>query len=392
MAYTRCRYFNGYKPCGKNDECSSLCEQKQEVGARILIIHLEALGAVLRATSILESVHQKYPNCHITWITKKPADQLLQNNLLIDRVMCLSFEDVLNLKALKFDVCICIDKSQIATSIANQVYADEYYGFKLDPNTAAILPANPDAEELWSLGLSNHQKFFVNQKPETQLMIEAFALGEFKRSEYILNLSKEEQQQVLTRKKLYRSNEKNILIGINTGCSSVIPYKKLSIQGHQKLIQELNKISNIQIVLLGGREDDERNRIIAQNQDVILSPTDLGLRDGIVSVAACDLVISGDSLGMHIAIALKKYVIAWFGPTCAQEIDLYNRGAKVLSKAQCSPCWKRSCQKELMCYDLVDIFEISNLVRIYCEEYINESNIKEPQHEANFNSTDCLFR
>ena len=45
---------------------------------------------------------------------------------------------------------------------------------------------------------------------------------------------------------------------------------------------------------------------------------------------ACDIVVSGDSLGMHMAIGLKKWVVAWFGPTCHQEIDLYDRGAKFL--------------------------------------------------------------
>jgi heptosyltransferase-2 len=98
---------------------------------------------------------------------------------------------------------------------------------------------------------------------------------------------------------------------------------------------------------------------------VISSPCNQGLRDGIVSMATCDLVISGDSLGMHIAIALKKFVIAWFGPTVANEIELYGRGVKVMSQAECGPCWKRHCQKEIMCYDLVPLEEI--IKSIYME-------------------------
>jgi hypothetical protein len=58
---------------------------------------------------------------------------------------------------------------------------------------------------------------------------------------------------------------------------------------------------------------------------------------------------------MHMSIALGKWTVAWFGPTCAQEIDLYERGRKVLSSAECGPCWKRSCARETMCYDLVSI-------------------------------------
>ena len=74
-----------------------------------------------------------------------------------------------------------------------------------------------------------------------------------------------------------------------------------------------------------------------------------------MSVAACDMVISGDSLGLHMGIAMKKWCVAWFGPTCDQEIELYDRGVKVLANAPCSPCWKRVCDRKPMCYDLVDL-------------------------------------
>jgi heptosyltransferase-2 len=82
-----------------------------------------------------------------------------------------------------------------------------------------------------------------------------------------------------------------------------------------------------------------------------------------ISMDACDVVVSGDSLGMHMAIALKKWTVAWFGPTCAHEIDLYDRGVHVLTAAPCSPCWKRSCNRTPMCYDRVSTTDIIQGVR-----------------------------
>src|SRR5690606_31915781 len=126
------------------------------------------------------------------------------------------------------------------------------------------------------------------------------------------------------------------VIGINTGCSSALPAKKLSIEGHRRLIAELShdyRFRDCAMVLLGGREDTARNEAIARGLPVILSPTLAGIRDGLISVGACDLVFTGDSLGMHMAIALRKWVVAWFGPSCHQEIDLYGRGVKILTKA-----------------------------------------------------------
>jgi heptosyltransferase-2 len=125
-----------------------------------------------------------------------------------------------------------------------------------------------------------------------------------------------------------------------------------------KAIQKLQELVGVRIVLLGGKEDAERNALIGQGFDVIQSDTQKGLRDGIISVQACDVVVTGDSLGMHLAIALRKWVVAWFGPTCAHEIDLYERGIKILSKVDCGPCWKRTCHKSTMCYDRVDTEEL----------------------------------
>ena len=358
MAEIHCRHFSGYKPCKLNSECDLSCKHRDIPQKRILIVHLGALGAVLRATSILPAIKRKYPSSHITWVTQAPADKLLLNNKLIDQTHSLNFESELILKSLSFDVVICNDKSQIATALASQIQSDAYFGFKLDSRSGAILPATDHAMELWQLGLSDEKKFFVNKKPETQLLCESLDL-DYQRDDYQLQLTAEEKNLSQERHKIWSFAGEQMVLGINTGCASVIPYKKLSVQGHRDLITKLqNRFDNLQIVLLGGKEDRERNLQIANGLDVILSPTTNGLRDGLCSVDACDMVITGDSLGMHMAIALKKWVVAWFGPTCAHEIDLFNRGEKILAQVECSPCWKRKCSKSVMCYDKVDLQEV----------------------------------
>lgn len=357
MYVTQCRYFSGYKPCGRNDQCDDQCPQKSIVTTRVLVVHLEALGAVLRATSILPAIHRKFPGAHVTWVTQRPAQELLKNNPLIDRVLTTERDDLLALSTLKFNVAYCLDKSQKAFGVLQHTRTDEVYGFGVEPETGAIIPLNLAAHELWNLGLDNPSKFFVNQKPETQLMVEALEIGPFVSDEYVLELTTEEKSIAQQRRSQW-SHSGQILIGVNAGCSSVIPYKKLSIEGHRDLIERLLEIPSVRVVLLGGGEDTIRNQHIAHGLKVVSSPTERGIRDGLASIAACDIVITGDSLGMHMAIALKKWVVAWFGPTCAQEIDLYERGVKVKTQAPCSPCWKRTCQKQPMCYDLVNFDEI----------------------------------
>lgn len=351
---TNCRFFSGYKPCGKHPQCADSCPHFATASPRILIVHLEALGAVLRATAILPALHRQYPKAHITWVTQAPADQLLKPNALIDRVLTTSANDQLVLRSLEFDLALVADKSLKAAGVLKLTRAQEVRGFIVDSKSGAILPANLEAEELWQIGLSDEKKFRSNQKPETQLLHEALALGAWLRDPYRVELSQDEQTLVERRRRQWSLGLQQI-IGINTGCSGVIPYKRFTVSYQRDLVKALQAKFRQPIVLLGGPEDEARNQEIAHGLHVIASPTTLGLRDGICSVAACDVVISGDSLGMHMGIALKKWVVAWFGPTCAQEIDLYDSGEKLIAEVDCGPCWKRSCSKPTMCYDRVPI-------------------------------------
>lgn len=362
---TKCRHFNGYKPCGKNEHCHDGCVSYEPINLSLLIVHLGALGAVVRSTSLLNAIKRKYPGAMITWVTDAPAHHLLKNHPGIDRVLTTSEADLLQLSALQFEVAFVIDKSLKAAGVVKRTSVDQVFGFEVDPRHGAIVPATKAAEELWELGLNNHKKFFVNTKAETQLMIEALELGPFHRDEYWLPLTNQEAKEAEARRAQWLQNsKKKTVLGINTGCSPVIPYKKLTVSFHREIIQRVQKeMPEASIVLLGGPEDTKRNQEISEGLDVICSATESGLRDGLTSVAACDVVLTGDSLGMHMAIAQKKQVIAWFGPTCAHEIDLYDRGKKILAQSPCSPCWKRTCEKSIMCYDQVSLEEVINALK-----------------------------
>jgi heptosyltransferase II len=199
----------------------------------------------------------------------------------------------------------------------------------------------------------------------------------FDNDEYVFKFRAEEERfREIERARLNVQNR--TAIGINTGCSPTIPYKKFSVKGWVELIALLaRKFPNAKFLMLGGPEDTARNAEIAalwrlrRNdgsidlalETLIETPTTTGLRRGMVYVDLCDVVVTGDSLGMHMAIALKKQTVAWFGPTCAHEIDFYGRGEAVVTKAQCSPCWKRSCDKTSMCYDQVSWLEMASAVQ-----------------------------
>jgi heptosyltransferase-2 len=208
-------------------------------------------------------------------------------------------------------------------------------------------------------------KFKHNTKTEQELLCDTMVL-EYKRDEYILDLTAAEKEFIENYKKEQGIRENQVVIGFNTGCSDLYPYKKLPFESQARLLNALHKLfPHDRILLLGGKEDTENNGALKKRlQNKALStPTDMGLRKGILFVGACDIVVTGDTLGLHIAVALKKKIAAFFTTTCAQEIDLYDRGYKTAAQVDCTPCWKRECRKEIKCYDRVDLDNICENVK-----------------------------
>lgn len=65
------------------------------------------------------------------------------------------------------------------------------------------------------------------------------------------------------------------------------------------------------------------------------------------------LIITVDTLGMHLGIALNKKVLAMFGPTPYREIYFYGRGKAILPKTihDCMPCFKQECTERINCME-----------------------------------------
>ena len=379
-----CRHFNGYKPCGFAEDCSSQCVHYDAHQGSVLVVHLGALGAVVRSTSLLQGIRLQNPGCDIVWLTDAPADKLLRDHPQISEVHVRGFDAWSRLRVRSWRSIYVIDKSLSATSFVEGFQAEKFFGFQHSESGRGILPVSAASQELFELGLSNQKKFFENKKSEAQLLWEALELGAYHRSEYNLPLAAQEKKLREKRKSEFQKIQNQPVIGLNTGCAPTIPFKKWTVSFHREVIRNLLARGLKNIVLLGGPEDALRNQEIAHEFPVILSPTDKGLRDGLVSIAACDIVLSGDSLGMHMAISQGVFTIAWFGPTCAHEIDLYGRGIHLQAKVACSPCWKRTCSESRMCYDQVSMVEVMDSVEKgieFCQRQKKSLSFKPPSSE-----------
>lgn len=355
-----CRWFSGYKPCQFKRSCEA-CPHYSRPAQRIAVLSLEAMGAVLRSTCLLPAIKRRYPDCHITWITLKNTQALLLNNPLIDRILIADSMMLATIRHLRFDVLMAVDKSMEAGALAEQIQAEQKFGFGLN-QWGAIVPLNAEAQYQYDVGLDDQLKFFTNQKSETQQITETMGL-EWRRDPYVLELTAAEKSEVVQRRSSIVKQGARGVIGYNTGCSLLFAYKKFTLLRSIELIGAWRRAyPDWAVALLGGPEDTERQeemkRAFADDPFVVNTPTRDGLRSGVLWMDTSDLVLSADSLGLHIAIGLKKPVIAWFGVSCIQEIDVYDRGVKLQAEVACSPCWKKTCEQTKKCYDSVDVDRI----------------------------------
>ncbi len=369
-----CKNFSGYKPCFPDYNClENGCKEQNKFGTKILIIALEAMGSVLMTTSQLPAIKRKYPESTIYWLTLKNSADILKNNPYIDKVFVYDFENINILSSIEFDIIMNSDKSIKAGALVNSLKAKEKLGFGIN-NNSQIIPLNDGALYNYKLGLDDKLKFKINQKTGQEILAETFNL-EYKRDEYVFQFTDDEIEFIESYKRSIGINEDDEIIGFNTGCSLLYPNKKMTIEQHIILIEKFLSFNRFKIMLLGGPEDTERNKIIGElfKEQVINTPTTEGLRRGACYESIPQVIITGDSFGMHLAIALKKYVIAWFGLSCWTEIDLYDRGVKLFPEGLfCAPCWKKECPYNLECIQMIDLERIVEETIKYFDNRKNE--------------------
>jgi ADP-heptose:LPS heptosyltransferase len=117
------------------------------------------------------------------------------------------------------------------------------------------------------------------------------------------------------------------------------------------------------IALLGG--PDERlvmADIKAQCPNAVDTGCDHSELEFAALVARCQAIVTGDTMALHVALAMDVPTIALFGPTCPQEIDLFGRGEHIVTGLSCGPCYRRSCDITPSCMDDIDVARVHTAV------------------------------
>jgi ADP-heptose:LPS heptosyltransferase len=360
-----CQHFLGDRPCQfhkqSQTECFN-CSHYLPLGYRILVIKLEAMGDVLRTTSILPGLFKKYSPCSITWITQDKCVDLLRNNPYIYRILT-PYADSPALFAIEeFDLLINLDTSFQACSLATLAKANIKKGFGLSPK-GYIYPLNLEAEKWFLMGLFDDLKK-KNSQTYQQIIFKIIGM-KYYNYEPVLNLIPEEIDFANNFKQRLCLKNNIPTIGIHLGAGNRWPKKKWKIESFIKLIKKLKADINMQILLFGAEGETELNKQILKTfpGEIINTGLHNSVREFASLINLCDVIVAADTLMMHIAIALKKKCVVLFGPTSSQEIDLYGRGEKIVAHFDCICCYRQSCDKNPDCMDYISADEVYDAVK-----------------------------
>ncbi|MGQ9672001.1 MAG: glycosyltransferase family 9 protein [Candidatus Aminicenantales bacterium] len=342
MVRSDCLYFRGDKPCSFNRLCDC-CPHFEAFPQKILIIKCRAQGDVLRTTPILPALKKKYGPSHITWVTDPESIELLAHNPFINRLRPFDLENVLALLGEKFDLLLSLDKEEGPTHLATRVKAKQKFGFGRN-ELGHLTILNEASAYALRLGVDDELKFHQNQKSYQEIIHEMADLP-FERAEYVFDLPEEAKQKANRFIKRNRIPETRPWIGLNTGAGTKFETKQWPVEYFAELISLLKQNLKAPLFLLGGEREKTINlRLERQSKAKIFNTGhDNSLLEFAGFISMLDIVVSSDTLAMHLAIALKKKVVALFGPTSPAEVDLYGRGIKIFAGAPCAPCYKQNC-------------------------------------------------
>jgi heptosyltransferase-2 len=272
----------------------------------------------------------------------------------IDRLLPYTQESILQLEMESFDEVYCFDKEPKASALAMKIRAERKIGFGMSP-FGSVICLNKESEYTYELGINDRLKFHLNTKTYPELIFECAGIPYPGPTEYILPDLSTEIKQATARLLAQGIHPGDLKIGLNTGAGDVFATKKWPEESYARLAERLAKELSAKVLLLGGPAEVERNKRIAAvaHTNILNTGNDNPIREFAGIVGNCDLLVTGDTLAMHIAIGLEIPVLVLLGPTCHQEIELYGRGATVVSDFECSPCYLSVCPKKVTCMDAI---------------------------------------
>ena len=294
---------------------------------------LVSLGDVLRTTVIL---HLFPPEQYdVTWVVDPKAAPLLRGNPYINRVVSVNAFTPQQLMSEWYDIVINFEKDPGVCAVADKIPAWQRYGFRYDPASGkAVSHVHSDI----AVSMSKDANYKKNVSRSWSEILYQMLGSEYKGQSYVLG---------------YRPHSKEIYdVGLNHLVGEKYPLKRWPQQNWDDLYDALSLSTSRPSKYKVSWQQGENS-----------------LEAYINWINSCRVLVTNDSLGLHLALALGKRVVALFGPTISTEIDSSDQIIKLTPEVSwsCIPCLESNCEQEVICMTHISLQSVVSAVDNLCQ-------------------------
>lgn len=338
---------------------------------KYLIIRLSSIGDVLHATTVARNLKKSDPSCHITWMVSRTASELLQDNPDIDEVFIWSredFEKALHGKKLK--------AALQTIALLRKFYAAHTFAAVIDIHglfmTGVITRMSGCPRKIGMYGTRELNWLFMNERSvplsadihviKRYLSVLPLLQGKIHDYEMTLQLPAYLEAFGISLFEEHHIDRSRPVLLVNPWTSW--ESKNWGIENFIRCLRRLPP--DIQILLCGGPADRAKNKQIASAAGRPI--TDLTGKTTLSELARIvqlsDLLLTGDTGTLHIAIALHVPTLSLWGPSAPEKYGPLVPGHIVVkSKYSCISCDKTKCRlKTNACMDAIVPEEISKKI------------------------------
>jgi len=302
----------------------------------ILIIKHGALGDVIRTSYILQGLHDKFGgHCNFTWVTEKSAESLLKYHPLVhELVLVHSLNDPKVQKKMfqkHYDWVISLDDELNSCQLVHKLTTRRLTGSYVEFDSDQIKYTD-ESSPWFDMGIISKfgkeiadQKKKSNSRTHTEILQEILGVRIDKPSFFTNPKFEDFPEQIL-------SGTRAHCVGLNLSAGDRWPSKRMPLEHAIRLCDALASES-VNTYLLGGDGDFSFNEQLthrSHNPNLILCEPQ-PLLNFAALIRRLDLIVSSDSLALHLAISQGVPNVSFYAPTSAAEIDTFSTGAKVIS-------------------------------------------------------------
>jgi len=297
---------------------------------KILVLQTAFLGDVILSTPLIRALKQLYPGSCLDVLTIPETGIIFKENPHVDELIyfhkrsifkkiCSFISLIFKIRQKKYDLAISIQSSMTSSFLLLFGGVPERLGFTRQKFLTLSVQHTK--------GLHKIQKILRLMKPLTDQKFD------MQTEIFWTEIEEEKSNRILEK---YQNKQRHI-VGVAPG--SIWNTKRWLKEYYAELVELLEK-ENIQIILIGGKDDVELCEFIRDDSSALNVAGSLSILESAALIEKLDLLVTNDSAPLHIANAVKTDVIAIFGPT-VKEFGFYpfRENDKVIEvDLDCRPC------------------------------------------------------